>query len=200
MYSMLINILIGINISGAVIILSAALFARDVTKLGAFPSALIILTVLRLAGNLIITYSILALGEAGGLAERLGYAVLGGNMAAGFTIFVVLVVVNFFVIIKSAARVSGIAAKTEPESEFISSVNGAMYFIKADAIMMPVFIIVNLTAGSMLAVAGGTGFGEAFSVYTRVTVGAGVAAQVPALLVLIAAGMAATQKAAAKKL
>ncbi|MEJ2794943.1 EscV/YscV/HrcV family type III secretion system export apparatus protein [Iodobacter sp. LRB] len=85
-------------------------------------------------------------------------------------------------------------ATVEKESQLYGSFDGAMKFIKGDAIAGIVIIFVNFIGGITVGmVQRGTSFSDALSVYTKLTIGDGLVAQIPALLISIAAGFVVTR-------
>jgi len=82
----------------------------------------------------------------------------------------------------------------ERESSFYGAMDGASKFIKGDAIAGIVIIIVNILAGLTIGVTQkGLDLGQAASKYTLLTIGDALAAQVPALILSIAAGIIVTR-------
>ena len=82
----------------------------------------------------------------------------------------------------------------ERESSFYGAMDGASKFIKGDAIAGIVITIVNITAGLTLGVTQkGLDLQQAASKYTILTVGDALSAQVPALVLSIAAGIIVTR-------
>ena len=80
------------------------------------------------------------------------------------------------------------------ESEFYGSMDGAMKFVKGDAIAGLIIIAVNLIGGIGVGVAqNGMAFGEAVQVYSVLTVGDGLVSQIPALLMAISSGIVITR-------
>ena len=80
------------------------------------------------------------------------------------------------------------------ESEFYGSMDGAMKFVKGDAIAGLVVIVVNMLGGIGIGVGQqGMPFGEALSLYSVLTVGDGMVQQIPALLMSIASGFVITR-------
>lgn len=80
------------------------------------------------------------------------------------------------------------------ESEFYGSMDGAMKFVKGDAIAGLVIIAVNIIGGlSVGAAQQGMPFGEALSIYSVLTVGDGMVSQIPALLMAISSGLVITR-------
>lgn len=82
----------------------------------------------------------------------------------------------------------------QKESQLYGSFDGAMKFIKGDAIAGIIVIFVNFIGGiSVGMVQHGIGFSEALHTYTILTIGDGLVAQIPALLISIAAGFVVTR-------
>ncbi len=84
----------------------------------------------------------------------------------------------------------------EKESQFFGAMDGAMKFVKGDAIAGLVIVAVNLIGGISIGMfRQGMSAGEAVDVYSLLTVGDGLAAQLPALFVSLAAGSVITRVA-----
>ncbi|MHD0644014.1 flagellar biosynthesis protein FlhA [Pseudomonas aeruginosa] len=76
------------------------------------------------------------------------------------------------------------------ESDFYGSMDGASKFVRGDAIAGIVIMVVNLVFGMFIGVMQhGLTFGEASQTYTMLTIGDGLVAQIPALMISIAAGV-----------
>ena len=104
------------SITLSVMILMTALFIEKPLQLSAFPTILLIATMLRLGLNLASTRLILAHGHegpdaAGGVIAAFGEFLVGGQTVIGLTIFFILVVINFVVITKGAGRIAEVAAR-----------------------------------------------------------------------------------------
>lgn len=82
----------------------------------------------------------------------------------------------------------------ERESQLYGSFDGAMKFIKGDAIANIIIIFVNIIGGLSVGVGqNGMNFTAALSIYTILTVGDGLVSQIPALLIAISAGFIVTR-------
>ena len=82
----------------------------------------------------------------------------------------------------------------EYESQYYGSMDGAMKFVKGDAIVSMVIIFVNLVGGILVGtMVHSMDVSTAFSVYALLTVGDGLASQIPALLVAVASGIVVTR-------
>ena len=93
-----------------------ALFIQTPLEFSAFPTVLLISTMLRLALNLASTRLILAHGHegtaaAGHVIEAFGNFVMSGNFVIGIIVFTILVIVNFVVITKGSGRIAEVAAR-----------------------------------------------------------------------------------------
>ncbi len=83
------------------------------------------------------------------------------------------------------------------ESQFYGAMDGAMKFVKGDAIAGIVITMINIIAGLIIGVAmHGMSAMEAVQVYSVLTIGSGLVSQIPALLISISAGMIITRVAA----
>jgi flagellar biosynthesis protein FlhA len=107
----LIDFLLLINVSVAIIILLMTMYIKETLEFSIFPTILLITTVFRLALSISTTRGILADAFAGRVIETYGNFVMGGNAVVGFIIFVIIVITNFLVITKGAERVSEVAAR-----------------------------------------------------------------------------------------
>jgi len=99
-----------------VLILMTALFIHTPLEFSAFPTVLLIATMLRLALNLASTRLILSRGHegtdaAGHVIEAFGNFVMSGNFVIGIIVFAILVIVNFVVITKGSGRIAEVAAR-----------------------------------------------------------------------------------------
>jgi len=80
------------------------------------------------------------------------------------------------------------------ESQFFGSMDGAMKFVKGDAVAGIVVLVVNIGAGLLIGVLQkGMELGQAVRTYTLLTVGEGLVAQIPALIIATAAGILVTR-------
>ncbi|CAO96952.1 Type III secretion apparatus [Erwinia tasmaniensis Et1/99] len=82
----------------------------------------------------------------------------------------------------------------EAESQLYGALDGAMKFIKGDAIAGIIIISVNLVGGLAIGVAqNGMDVHHALSVYSSLTIGEALVAQIPALLISISGGLIVTR-------
>jgi flagellar biosynthesis protein FlhA len=113
---MLLDLALALSITFSVLILMTALFIQAPLEFSAFPTVLLISTMLRLALNLASTRLILSHGHegtaaAGHVIEAFGNFVMGGNFVIGVIVFTILVIVNFVVITKGSGRIAEVAAR-----------------------------------------------------------------------------------------
>jgi flagellar biosynthesis protein FlhA len=112
----LLDFSLAVSITFSVLILMTALFIHTPLEFSAFPTVLLIATMLRLALNLASTRLILAhghegTGAAGHVIQAFGNFVMGGNFVIGIIVFTILVIVNFVVITKGSGRIAEVAAR-----------------------------------------------------------------------------------------
>ncbi len=82
----------------------------------------------------------------------------------------------------------------EREAEFYGSMDGASKFVRGDAMAGLIITAINIVGGLIIGVARrDLSFSEAGHVYTVLTIGDGLAAQIPALLISTAAGLVVTK-------
>ena len=94
----------------------------------------------------------------------------------------------------SVAEAKGRRVELQRESHLYGALDGAMKFVKGDAIAGIVITLVNISAGLLIGVQQrGLELGVALREYTLLTVGDGLLAQLPALLVAVSAGIAVTR-------
>jgi flagellar biosynthesis protein FlhA len=113
---LLLDFSLAISIIFSVLILMTALFIHTPLEFSAFPTVLLIATMLRLALNLASTRLILSRGHegtdaAGHVIEAFGNFVMSGNFVIGIIVFAILVIVNFVVITKGSGRIAEVAAR-----------------------------------------------------------------------------------------
>ncbi|VTU12892.1 Secretion system apparatus protein SsaV [Variovorax sp. SRS16] len=82
----------------------------------------------------------------------------------------------------------------EKESQLYGSMDGAMKFVKGDAIAGLIIVAVNLLGGILIGtMQRNMNIGKAVEVYSILTIGDGLIAQIPALFISICAGMIVTR-------
>ncbi|MBP2001102.1 flagellar biosynthesis protein FlhA [Paenibacillus shirakamiensis] len=109
--SWLLDILLVINISLAMMILLVAMNTKEALQFSIFPAMLLITTLFRLALNVSTTKLILGEASAGNVVATFGSWVSQGQPVVGFIVFLILVVVQFIVITKGSERVAEVGAR-----------------------------------------------------------------------------------------
>jgi flagellar biosynthesis protein FlhA len=107
----LLDFLLIINISLALMILLVAMNTQDALEFSIFPAMLLITTLFRLALNVSSTRIILTEAKGGSVIETFGSFVGGDSIAIGFVVFLILVIVQFIVITKGSERVAEVGAR-----------------------------------------------------------------------------------------
>jgi len=107
----LLDILLAINISLAILILLLTVFSKHVLELSIFPSLLLITTLFRLSLNVSSTKLILATGSAGQVINAFGNFVTRGDYIVGAIVFIIIIIVQFLVITNGAGRVAEVTAR-----------------------------------------------------------------------------------------
>ena len=112
----LLDICLALSLSVSMLILMTSVFVRKPLEFSAFPTVLLITTMMRLALNLASTRLILSRGTEGTAAsgyviQAFGKLIMQGNFLIGLIIFAILVIVNFVVITKGSGRIAEVAAR-----------------------------------------------------------------------------------------
>jgi flagellar biosynthesis protein FlhA len=107
---------LALSIALAVLILMVALWIHKPLEFSAFPTVLLVATILRLALNISTTRLILSRGEqgptsAGYIIGGFAQLVMGGDFVIGINVFLILVTINFLVITKGATRIAEVGAR-----------------------------------------------------------------------------------------
>lgn len=231
----MLDMLFTFNIALSLVIVLASVYVMKPLHFAAFPSILLIATLLRLALNVASTRIILLEGHtgtasAGQVIEAFGEFVIGGNYAVGLVVFAILVIINFVVVTKGATRIAEVSARFTldsmpgkqmaidadlnaglitqdearqrreeimQESDFYGSMDGASKFVRGDAIAGILILFINIIGGLIIGpLQHGLSFGEAAHNYTLLTIGDGLVAQIPSLLLAAAAGLLVTRSTA----
>jgi flagellar biosynthesis protein FlhA len=114
--SWLLDICLAFSLSVSMLIMMTAVFVKKPLEFSAFPTVLLITTMMRLALNLASTRLILSHGSEGTAAsgyviQAFGKLIMQGNFLIGIIIFAILVIVNFVVITKGSGRIAEVAAR-----------------------------------------------------------------------------------------
>lgn len=216
------------NIALSLMVLVASLYTTKPLDFAAFPTILLVTTLLRLSLNVASTRVVLMHGHegpdaAGKVIEAFGHFLVGGNLAVGIVVFVILMLINFVVITKGAGRIAEVSARftldampgkqmaidadlnaglitedqartrraeVSQEAEFFGSMDGASKFVRGDAMAGIMILIINIIGGFAVGVMQhDMSFADAGTNYVLLAIGDGLVAQVPALVISIAAGL-----------
>jgi flagellar biosynthesis protein FlhA len=114
--SAMLDILLTVSMSVAILILLISLYIPKPTDLTTFPTLILIITLFRLSLNVATTRMILSHGHTGSedvssIITSFGDFVVGGNFVIGIIVFSILVLINFMVITKGSTRVAEVAAR-----------------------------------------------------------------------------------------
>jgi flagellar biosynthesis protein FlhA len=107
----LLDLLIVLNISLAILILLVTFYTESPLSFSTFPSILLVVTMFRLALNVSSTRLILEDASAGQVIAAVGSYVIGGNYVVGIVVFSILIVVQYVVVTNGAQRVAEVAAR-----------------------------------------------------------------------------------------
>lgn len=116
MPAFLLDLFFTFNIALSLVVLLVTVYTRRPLDFAAFPTVLLIATLLRLALNVASTRVVLLYGHegpgaAGNVIEAFGNVVIGGNYAVGLVVFLILMIINFMVVTKGAGRISEVSAR-----------------------------------------------------------------------------------------
>ena len=220
------------NIALAMIVLLASVYAGRPLEFAAFPTVLLIATLLRLALNVASTRVVLleghaGTGAAGKVIQAFGEFVVGGSYAVGLVVFAILVIINFVVVTKGAGRISEVTARftldampgkqmaidadlnagligqdealrrreeISSEADFYGAMDGASKFVRGDAVAGILILFINVIGGfSVGMLQHGLSASEAAHNYVLLTIGDGLVAQIPSLLLSTAAALIVTR-------
>ena len=109
--SFLLDVMLAVNISLALVILMNALFVQEVLEMSFFPTLLLFTTIFRISLNVSSTRLILNTGDPGNVVKTFGQFVGGNDLIIGAIIFIVMVLIQFIVINKGSERVSEVTAR-----------------------------------------------------------------------------------------
>ena len=232
--AMLLDLLFSFNIALAIIILLTSLTTIRPLDFMAFPTVLLVSTMLRLSLNVASTRVVLTEGHtgpaaAGKVIEAFGHFLIGGNYTVGIVVFVILTVINFTVVTKGAGRIAEVGARfaldampgkqmaidadlnagligeqdarqrraeVGREAEFYGAMDGASKYVRGDAVAGIVVTVVNIIGGLVVGMLQhALDFGSALKNYTLLAIGDGLVAQIPSLIISIAAGIVVSRVA-----
>jgi len=228
----LLDVFFTFNIALSIVVLLVCVYALRPLDFAAFPTILLVATLLRLALNVASTRVVMLHGQeghgaAGKVIQAFGEVVIGGNYVVGAVVFAILMIINFVVVTKGAGRISEVSARftldampgkqmaidadlnaglidqaqaksrraeVAQEAEFYGSMDGASKFVRGDAIAGLLILFINLIGGMLIGMLQhNMSFSDAGKVYALLTIGDGLVAQLPSLLLSTAAAIMVTR-------
>lgn len=216
------------NIALSLVVLMVASYTKRTLDFAAFPTVLLVTTLLRLALNVASTRAVLLNGHtgtaaAGQVIESFAHFLIGGSFAVGIVVFAILTIINFVVITKGAGRIAEVSARfaldampgkqmaidadlaagsidekearkrrneVTQEAEFYGSMDGASKFVRGDAIAGILILFINVIGGLAIGtMQHNLPLATALDQYVLLAIGDGLVAQVPALVISVAAGL-----------
>ncbi len=113
---LMLDIFFTLNIVVGLVVIMVSINVTKPLEFSAFPSILLIATMLRLSLNVASTRVVLVDGHtgpgaAGKVIESFGEFLIDGNYVVGVVIFAILIIINFIVVTKGAGRVSEVIAR-----------------------------------------------------------------------------------------
>ena len=226
------DLLFTFNIALSIVILLAVVYVMRPLEFSAFPTVLLMVTLLRLALNVASTRVVLLHGHegthaAGRVIQAFGEFVIGGHYTVGFVVFIILTIINFVVVTKGAERVSEVSARfvldalpgkqmaidadlnagiltrdeakarreeVREEADFYGSMDGASKFVRGDTIAGILILFINIIGGLLVGtMEHGLPLADALKNYTLLTIGDGLVAQIPSLLMSTAVAVLVTR-------
>ena len=230
----MLDLLFTFNIALAMIVLLASVYSSRPLDFAAFPSILLIATLLRLSLNVASTRVVLleghnGTGAAGKVIQAFGEFVIGGSYTVGIVVFAILVIINFVVVTKGAGRISEVTARftldampgkqmaidadlnaglinqdearqrrsdVAREADFYGAMDGASKFVRGDAVAGILILFINVIGGFSVGVLQhDLSAADAANNYVLLTIGDGLVAQIPSLLLSTAAALIVTRVA-----
>src|SRR6201995_2716218 len=107
----LVDGLIAVNIMLSMLVLLVVFYIEKPVEFSSFPSVILILTLFRLAITITTARLILLQADAGEIVTAFGAFVVGGDIAVGMVIFLIITIAQFVVITKGGERVAEVAAR-----------------------------------------------------------------------------------------
>ena len=230
----MLDVMFSFNIALSILVLLIGLNTVKPLDFLAFPTVLLMTTMLRLSLNVASTRLVLTEGHSGPAAagkviEAFGHFLIGGNYAVGIVVFVILTIINFTVVTKGAGRIAEVGARftldampgkqmaidadlnagligeddarrrrkeVSQEAEFYGAMDGASKYVRGDAVAGILVIIINIIGGLIVGLLQhDMSFMDAVKNYTLLAIGDGLVAQIPSIIVSIAAGVVVSRVA-----
>jgi len=230
----ILDVFFSFNIALSVIVLLTSLYTVKPLDFMAFPTILLVSTMLRLSLNVASTRVVLTEGHTGGAAagkviEAFGHFLIGGNYTVGIVVFIILTIINFTVVTKGAGRIAEVGARfaldampgkqmaidadlnagliaedvarkrrqeVGQEAEFYGAMDGASKYVRGDAVAGIMVTVINVIGGLLVGIIQhDMAFADAAKTYTLLAIGDGLVAQIPSLIISVAAGIVVSRVA-----
>jgi flagellar biosynthesis protein FlhA len=230
----ILDLFFSFNIALSIIVLLTSLYTVKPLDFMAFPTVLLVSTMLRLSLNVASTRVVLTEGHSGPAAagkviEAFGHFLIGGNYTVGIVVFVILTIINFVVVTKGAGRIAEVGARfaldampgkqmaidadlnagligeadarkrrseVSQEAEFYGAMDGASKYVRGDAVAGILVTLINVIGGLLVGmIQHDMPFAEALKNYVLLAIGDGLVAQIPSLVISIAAGIVVSRVA-----
>ena len=232
--AILLDVMFSFNIALSILVLLIGLNTVKALDFLAFPTVLLMTTMLRLSLNVASTRLVLTEGHtgpaaAGKVVEAFGHFLIGGNYAVGIVVFIILTIINFTVVTKGAGRIAEVGARftldampgkqmaidadlnagligeddarrrrteVSQEAEFYGAMDGASKYVRGDAVAGILVIVINIVGGLIVGLLQhDLSFVDAVKTYTLLAIGDGLVAQIPSIIISIAAGVVVSRVA-----
>ena len=92
-----------------------------------------------------------------------------------------------------SSQAKQLRAETVAHADFYGSMDGASKFVRGDAIAGIIITLINIVGGLAIGLSTSMSLGQATETFTKLTIGDGLASQMPALLIAMAAGLLVTR-------
>ena len=230
----MLDVMFSFNIALSILVLLIGLNTVKALDFLAFPTVLLMTTMLRLSLNVASTRLVLTEGHtgpaaAGKVIEAFGHFLIGGNYAVGIVVFVILTIINITVVTKGAGCIAEVGARftldampgkqmaidadlnagligeddarrrrmeVSQEAEFYGAMDGASKYVRGDAVAGILVIIINIIGGLIVGLLQhDMSFMDAVKNYTMLAIGDGLVAQIPSIIISIAAGVVVSRVA-----
>ena len=232
--AIMLDVMFSFNIALSILVLLIGLNTVKALDFLAFPTVLLMTTMLRLSLNVASTRLVLTEGHtgpaaAGKVVEAFGHFLIGGNYAVGIVVFIILTIINFTVVTKGAGRIAEVGARftldampgkqmaidadlnagligeddarrrrteVSQEAEFYGAMDGASKYVRGDAVAGILVIVINIVGGLIVGLLQhDLSFVDAVKTYTLLAIGDGLVAQIPSIIISIAAGVVVSRVA-----
>ncbi|WP_334470492.1 FHIPEP family type III secretion protein [Arsenophonus sp. PmNCSU2021_1] len=182
----LIDFLIALNIILSALVFLSSFYVNRILNFSSFPAILLITTLFRLSLTVSTSRLILSEADAGEIVAVFGQFVIADNLVVGFAIFAIVTIVQFMVITKGSERVAEVAARFS-----LDGMPGKQMSIDAD--LRSSIIDAEEAKRWRSVVERESQLYGSFDGAMKFIKSDGLVAQIPALLIAVAAGFVVTR-------